>query len=99
MKNHPAIDGHNHRDGRRSHHFCPSSTPFSTPTRRLRRSSDTPLANAVFCQVFPRECTEVFLEGHKRAFAFFGGVPRRIAYDNTKTTVARITGSRERQDP
>jgi transposase len=56
-----------------------------------------PYADAVYCQAFPRECTEVFLEGHVRAFSFFGGVPRRIAYDNTKTAVARITGSRERQ--
>src|SRR5262249_40182589 len=56
-----------------------------------------PYADAVYCQAFPRECTEVFLEGHARAFAFFGGVPRRIAYDNTKTAVAQITGSRERQ--
>jgi transposase len=56
-----------------------------------------PYSDAVYCQVFPRECTEVFLEGHARAFAFLGGVPRRIAYDNTKTAVAKITGSRERQ--
>jgi transposase len=56
-----------------------------------------PYADAVYCKEFPRECTEVFLEGHARAFAFFGGVPRRIAYDNTRTAVARITGSRERQ--
>jgi transposase len=56
-----------------------------------------PYADAVYCQAFPRECTEVFLEGHARAFAFLGGVPRRIAYDNTKTAVARITGSRSRQ--
>lgn len=55
-----------------------------------------PYADAVYCQAFPRECTEVFLEGHVRAFAFFGGVPRRIAYDNTKTAVAKIVGSRER---
>src|SRR5262245_6409782 len=48
-----------------------------------------PYADAVSCQAFPRECTEVFLEGHARAFVFFGGVPRRIAYDNTKTAVAR----------
>jgi hypothetical protein len=47
--------------------------------------------------VFPRECSEVFWEGHKRAFAFLGGVPRRIAYDNTKTAVGKITGSRDRQ--
>jgi transposase len=56
-----------------------------------------PYADAVYCQAFPRECTEVFLEGHARAFAFLGGVPRRIAYDNTKTAVAKITGSRARQ--
>jgi transposase len=56
-----------------------------------------PYSDAVYCQVFPRECTEVFQEGHRRAFAFLGGVPRRIAYDNTKTAVAKITGSRDRQ--
>jgi transposase len=56
-----------------------------------------PYSDAVYCQVFPRECTEVFLEGHRRAFAFLQGVPRRIAYDNTKTAVAQIVGSRERK--
>jgi transposase len=56
-----------------------------------------PYAGAVYCQVFPRECTETFQEGHARAFAFFGGVPRRIAYDNTKTAVATIVGPRERE--
>jgi transposase len=56
-----------------------------------------PYSGAVYCQVFPRECTETFQEGHARAFAFFGGVPRRIAYDNTKTAVAKIVGPRERE--
>jgi transposase len=56
-----------------------------------------PYSDAVYCQAFPRECTEVFLEGHARAFAFLGGVPRRVAYDNTKTAVAKITGARSRQ--
>ena len=55
-----------------------------------------PYSGAVYLQAFPRECTETFLEGHVRAFAFFGGVPRRIAYDNTKVAVAKIVGSRER---
>lgn len=55
-----------------------------------------PHSGAVHVQVFPRECTETFLEGHVRAFRFFGGVPRRIAYDNTKVAVAKIVGSRER---
>jgi transposase len=56
-----------------------------------------PYADAVYVQAFPRECSETFLEGHVRAFAFFGGVPRRIAYDNTKTAVAKILGSRDRE--
>jgi transposase len=56
-----------------------------------------PYSDAIFCQVFPRECTEAFQEGHKRAFEFFGGVPRRISYDNSKIAVAKITGGRGRE--
>jgi transposase len=56
-----------------------------------------PYSDALFCCASPRECTEAFLEGHVRAFAFFGGVPRRISYDNLKIAVARITGSRQRK--
>lgn len=54
-------------------------------------------SDAVFCCVFPRECTEAFMEGHRRAFEFFGGVPRRIAYDNSRIAVAKIIGKRERE--
>jgi transposase len=39
---------------------------------------------AMFVMAFEREGTETFWEGHVRAFAFFGGVPRKIAYDNTR---------------
>lgn len=56
-----------------------------------------PYSDATFVCAFPRECTEAFLEGHVRAFAFFGGVPRRISYDNSKIAVARITGGRDRR--
>src|SRR5512135_1942208 len=56
-----------------------------------------PYSDAIFVSAFPRECTEAFLEGHIRAFAFFGGVPRRISYDNSKIAVAQITGSRDRK--
>ena len=41
-----------------------------------------PYSDALFVSAFPRECTEVFLEGHVRAFNFFSRVPRRISYDN-----------------
>ena len=56
-----------------------------------------PYSDAIFMQAFPRECTESFLEGHKRAFEFFGGVPRRISYDNSRIAVARIGSHRERK--
>jgi transposase len=56
-----------------------------------------PYSDAIFVCAFPRECTEAFLEGHVRAFAFFGGVPRRISYDNSKIAVAKITGDRGRK--
>lgn len=56
-----------------------------------------PYSDASSVGAFPRECTEASLEGHVRAFEFFGGVPRRISYDNSKIAVARITGTRDRR--
>jgi len=51
-----------------------------------------PYSDVFLVQAFERECTETFWEGHVRAFEFFGGVPRRIVYDNTKVAVAQIMG-------
>jgi transposase len=56
-----------------------------------------PHSNARFGCLFPRECSEAFLQGHARAFAFFGGVPTRLSYDNSKLTVTRFTGPNQRQ--
>jgi transposase len=53
-----------------------------------------PYSDAFFCCAFPRECTETFQEGHVRAFAHFGGVPRRISYDNSKIAAATIVHGR-----
>jgi transposase len=53
-----------------------------------------PYSDTFFCQAFPRECTETFQAGHVRAFEFFGGVPKRISYDNSKIAVAKIVGRR-----
>src|ERR1019366_6733167 len=50
-----------------------------------------------FVAAFPAETTEAFLEGHVRAFAYFGGVPTRILYDNAKIAVAKILGGEERK--
>jgi len=56
-----------------------------------------PYSGAIFVQVFPRECTETFLEGHRQAFGFFGGVPRRISYDNSAIAVIEVLKGRERK--
>jgi len=58
---------------------------------------DLPQSDDCFVAAFPAETTEAFLEGHARAFAYFGGVPTRILYDNTKIAVAKILGGEERQ--
>lgn len=55
-----------------------------------------PYSDASFVMAFERECTETFWEGHVRAFEFFGGVPRRITYDNTKVAVSQILGRARR---
>src|SRR5271155_5323631 len=54
-----------------------------------------PYSDAFFVMAFERECTETFWEGHVRAFEFFGGVPTRIVYDNTRVAVSQILGGKE----
>ena len=56
-----------------------------------------PYSDAFYVQVFERECTESFWEGHVRAFGFFGAVPTRISYDNSKVAVAQMLGGRDRK--
>ena len=58
---------------------------------------DLPHSDDCFVVAFPAETTEAFLEGHVQAFAYFGGVPTRILYDNTKIAVAKILGGEQRQ--
>ena len=53
-------------------------------------------SDAMFVMAFPRECTEAFLEAHVRAFDFFGCVPRRISYDNTRIAVTKILTDHKR---
>ena len=53
---------------------------------------DLPHSDAIFVKAYPRETSEAFSDGHVAAFAFFGGVPQSILYDNTKLAVARILG-------
>ena len=58
---------------------------------------DLPQSDACFVKAYAAETTEAFLDGHVSAFAFFGGVPLSILYDNTKLAVAKILGDGKRQ--
>lgn len=58
---------------------------------------DLPQSDAPFIKAYPAETTEAFLDGHVSAFAFFGGVPLSILYDNLKIAVARICGDGRRE--
>ena len=57
---------------------------------------DLPHSDACFVAAYPAETTEAFCDGHVQAFAFFGGVPQSILYDNTRIAVARILGDGRR---
>ena len=58
---------------------------------------DLPHSDGCFVKAYPAETTEAFLDGHVSAFAFLGGVPQSILYDNTKLAVAKILGDGRRQ--
>ena len=44
----------------------------------------------MFVAAYPCETQEMVLDAHNRAFTFFGGVPKRVIYDNLKTVVDTI---------
>jgi transposase len=54
---------------------------------------DLPQSDGCFVKAYPAETAEAFCDGHVAAFAFFGGVPGSILYDNTRLAVARIVKS------
>jgi transposase len=58
---------------------------------------DLPHSDACFVKAYPAETAEAFCDGHDAAFAFFGGVPQSMLYDNTRLAVARILGDGTRR--
>ena len=58
---------------------------------------DLPHSDGCFAKAYPGETTEAFLDGHVSAFAFLGGVPQSVLYDNTKLAVAKILGDGRRK--
>ena len=49
-----------------------------------------------FAWIYERQDQVSFLDGHVRAFAHFGGMPARVAYDNLRAAVVRILAGGER---
>ena len=56
-----------------------------------------PHSDAIFVKAYPAETAEAFCDGHVAAFAFFGGIPLSILYDNTRLAVAKILGDGTRK--
>lgn len=52
-----------------------------------------PHSDVFFLKTYERECTETFWDGHVEAFKFFGRIPSRISYDNSKIAISSIVGS------
>ncbi len=51
----------------------------------------------MFLAAYPRESQEMVFDAHNRAFAFFGGVPNRMIYDNPRTIIDAIFSGKERR--
>ena len=51
----------------------------------------------LFVMAYPREAQEMVLDAQIKAFAYFGGVPKRMVYDNLKTVVEAIFVGKERR--
>ena len=51
-----------------------------------------------FHRAYVNEAQESFTDAHVRAFERFGGVPRRVRYDNLKTAVVKILKGRDRTE-
>ena len=53
-------------------------------------------SGASFVYPYRHQRLECFLDGHVRAFKHFGGIPRRIAYDNLKSAVLKVGKGKDR---
>jgi transposase len=59
---------------------------------RLAYSTD------IFVRLYPHSRTEAFLDGLRRAFEHFGGVPAEVVLDNTRTAVKCFVGITGREE-
>jgi transposase len=54
-------------------------------------------SGGAFHRAYPRATQQALLEGHEQAFRYFGGVFRRLRYDNLTSAVKKILQGRERE--
>lgn len=55
-------------------------------------------SGAAFHCAYPRATQQAFLEAHELAFAYFGGVFRRLRYDNLSSAVKKIVRGYRREE-
>lgn len=53
-------------------------------------------SRAFHLSAYPTESHEMLFDAHHRAFTAFGGIPRRIIYDNMKTAVDKVLPNKQR---
>jgi len=54
-------------------------------------------SRAFWLVAYPSQGHEMLFDAHWRAFAFFGGIPRRAIYDNMKTAVDKVGQGKARK--
>src|SRR6516165_8187019 len=83
--------------------------PHRRQTLRRGRIARICAAAYVFCMrsmasggafhcAFPHASQQAFLEAHERAFAYFGGVFKKLRYDNLKSAVKKILRGHQREE-
>src|SRR5437899_3339689 len=55
-------------------------------------------SGGAFHVAYPHATQQAFLEGHEEAFHYFGGVFRRLRYDNLKSAVRKILRGYQREE-
>ena len=55
-------------------------------------------SGGAFHCAYPRATQQAFLEAHEKAFVYFGGVFRRLRYDNLGSAVKKILHGRQREE-
>jgi len=55
------------------------------------------ISSKPFLRAYPRETQEMVFDAHIRAFEYFGGIPRKLIYDNPKTIVQGVYQGKQRQ--